>query len=49
MLGEKNFGDLNTSTDAELAALIQSGWDGQTPRPEITGNDLRHLIYFIRR
>jgi hypothetical protein len=50
MLGVgKNFDDLNTSTDAELAALIQSGWDGQTPRPEITGNDLRNLIYFIRR
>jgi len=50
MLGVgKNFDDLNTYTDAELAALIQSGGDGQTPRPEITGNDLRNLIYFLRR
>src|SRR5581483_4838002 len=36
-------------TDSALAAYIQSGFGGSVPRPEITGNDLRDLIYFIRR
>jgi hypothetical protein len=35
-------------SDAALAAYIQSGMGGSTPRPEITGNDMRDLIYFIR-
>jgi hypothetical protein len=35
--------------DQNLAAYIQSGMGGGTPRPEITGNDMRDLIYFIRR
>src|SRR5215469_9374535 len=35
-------------TDAALAAFIQSGMAGSTPRPEISGNDMRDLIYFIR-
>jgi len=35
--------------DQALAAYIQSGMDGSVPRPEITGNDMADLIYFIRR
>ena len=34
--------------DANLAAYIQQGFGGSVPRPEITGNDLRNLIFFIR-
>ncbi|MCI0528432.1 MAG: fibronectin type III domain-containing protein, partial [Nitrospira sp.] len=44
-----NFDDLASLSDAELTTLIQSGWGGQVPRPEITGKDLRDLIFFIRR
>lgn len=45
------FDSLNAAypTDAALATYIQSGLGGGTPRPEITGNDLRDLIYYIRR
>ncbi|MBV8293492.1 MAG: hypothetical protein JOY55_17070 [Mycobacterium sp.] len=40
----------NTTTgDAGLAEYIQAGFGGSVPRPEITGNDLRDLIYYIRR
>jgi hypothetical protein len=35
--------------DQALAAFIQSGMGGSVPRPEITGNALRDLIYYIRR
>src|SRR5271166_3428751 len=35
--------------DASLGAYIQSGCGGSVPRPEITGNDLIILIYYIRR
>jgi hypothetical protein len=35
--------------DQALAAYIQGGWGGTCPRPEITGNNLRDVIYFIRR
>jgi hypothetical protein len=35
--------------DASLGAYIRSGMGGRTPRPELTGNDLRDFIYFIRR
>jgi hypothetical protein len=35
--------------DQALAAFIQAGMGGSVPRPEITGNDLRDLIYYIRR
>jgi hypothetical protein len=36
-------------TDAQLGAYLQNGADGSVPRPELTGNDLRNVIYFIRR
>jgi hypothetical protein len=36
-------------TDAALGTFLQSGMGGSVPRPELTGNDLRDLIYFIRR
>jgi hypothetical protein len=35
--------------DASLGAFIQAGMGGAVPRPELTGNDLRDLIYYIRR
>ena len=35
--------------DVALANYIRSGFGGSVPRPEITGNDMRDLIYFIRR
>jgi hypothetical protein len=35
--------------DAALGAFIQAGMGGAVPRPEITGNDLRDYVYFIRR
>ena len=44
-----NFDDLALRTDEDLAAYIQNGMGGSVPRPEITGNDLRDLIYFIRK
>jgi hypothetical protein len=36
-------------SDAALGAYIQGGMAGSISRPEITGRDLRDLIYFIRR
>jgi hypothetical protein len=36
-------------TDAQLGAYLQAGAEGSVPRPELTGNDLRNLIYYIRR
>jgi hypothetical protein len=39
----------NFPTDAALAAFIQSGFGGVDPRPEITGDDLADVIYWIRR
>lgn len=47
-LGIQNFDDLESMTDAQLGAYIQAGMGGSVPRPEITGNDLRALIYHIR-
>jgi hypothetical protein len=35
--------------DASLGAYIQAGFGGLVPRPELTGDDLADLIYFIRR
>jgi len=32
-----------------LRAYIQAGMGGAVPRPEISGNDLHDLIYFMRR
>jgi len=45
----KNFDDLVAMSDTDLGAYLQSGAEGSVPRPEITGNDLRNLIYYIRR
>ena len=44
-----NFDDLVSMTDAQLASYLQSGAQGSVPRPELTGNDLRNVIYYIRR
>ena len=35
--------------DASLAAYIQGGMGGSVPRPELTGDDLSDMIYYIRR
>lgn len=50
-LGMPTFDDLQVlyPTDAALAAYIQAGMGGTIPRPEITGNDLRDMVYYIRR
>ncbi len=42
------FEDLVALTDVELAAYIQGGMGGSTARPEISGQDLAGLIYFLR-
>ena len=42
------YDDLGKLSDADLANFIRSGAGGSIPRPEITGVDLRDLIYFIR-
>jgi hypothetical protein len=56
--GLNTFEDLNAfypsttpgdSGDVALAAYIQGGMGGIVPRPEMTGNQLRDFIYFIRR
>jgi hypothetical protein len=44
-----NFDDLISMTDSQLASYLQGGADGSVPRPELTGNDLRNVIYYIRR
>jgi hypothetical protein len=44
-----NFDDMVSMTDAQLGAYLQVGADGSVPRPELTGNDLRNVIYYIRR
>jgi hypothetical protein len=44
-----NFDDLVSMTDAQLGTYLQNGADGSVPRPELTGNDLRNVIYYIRR
>jgi len=44
-----NFDDLVSMSDAQLASYLQSGAQGLVPRPELTGNDLRNVIYYIRR
>lgn len=35
--------------EGALANYIQNGLGGNIPRPELTGNDLRDFIYFLRR
>lgn len=44
-----NFDDMVSMTDAQLGAYLQSGAEGSVPRPELTGDDLRNVIYYIRR
>jgi hypothetical protein len=44
-----NFDDMVAMTDAQLGAYVQAGAEGSVPRPELTGNDLRNVIYYIRR
>lgn len=44
-----NFDDLVSMTDAQLSTYLQAGAEGSVPRPELTGNDLRNVIYYIRR
>jgi hypothetical protein len=48
--GGDTFDNLTDVTNATLAARITSnGWDSTTgARPEITGKDLRDLLYYIR-
>ena len=46
---QPNFDDLASVSDTDLTTMIQSGWGSGIPRPEITGNDLRDLLYYIRR
>ena len=49
--GPHTFEDLMSAypTDESLAGFIQSGMGGRVTRPELTGNDLRDFIYFVRR
>ena len=54
-LGHNDVGSVRTFDDlalelnnTQLAQAIQNGLDGVVRRPEISGNDLRDLIYFIR-
>lgn len=49
LLGLPNFDDLVSMSDADLLTYIQNGMGGYVKRFEITGNDARDLIYFIRR
>jgi hypothetical protein len=44
-----NFDDMVSMNDVQLATYLQGGAQGSVPRPELTGNDLRNLIYYIRR
>jgi hypothetical protein len=48
-VGARTFDELSVMTDAQIATYIQAGMGGLTPRPELTGNDLRDYIYYIRR
>ncbi len=49
--GTPTFDDLNATypTDDVFATFLQSGAGGIAPRPELTGKQLRDLIYYIRR
>lgn len=44
-----NFDDLVAMTDSQLGAYLQNGAEGSVARPELTGDDLRNVIYYIRR
>ncbi|OGD30828.1 hypothetical protein A2833_01375 [Candidatus Azambacteria bacterium RIFCSPHIGHO2_01_FULL_44_55] len=43
-----NFDDMAAMSDGQLTTYIQQGMGGAVPRPEISGEDLRALKYFIR-
>lgn len=45
----RTFDELNDLNDADLTTAIQAGLDGSIARPEITGDDLRDLIFYIRK
>src|SRR6266446_70756 len=49
--GKNTFKELNSTypRDTDLANFIRSGIGSSVQRPEITGNDMRDLTYFIRR
>jgi len=49
--GKNTFEELNSTypRDTDLANYIRSGIGSSVQRPEITGNDMRDLTYFIRR
>lgn len=47
-LGLPTFDELAFLDDNTLAAYIQAGMGGGTPRPEITGTNLCDLIFYIR-
>ena len=47
-IGQLNFDDMVGWTDAQLAEYIRGGMGGQVARPELTGDDLAAMIYFIR-
>ncbi len=49
LMSVPRFDDLVGLTDAALGDYIRKGAGGSVARPEITGEDLRALIYFIRR
>lgn len=44
-----NFDDLVAMPDSQLGTYFQNGAQGAVARPELTGNDLRNLIYYVRR
>ena len=46
-LGIPNADDLVTWNYTDLVNYIQAGMAGSIPRPEITGNDARALVYFL--
>ena len=45
----QNFDDMVSMSDAQLGSYLQNGAEGSVSRPELTGNDLRNVIYYIRR
>ncbi|MCB9030525.1 MAG: hypothetical protein H6619_05690 [Deltaproteobacteria bacterium] len=48
--GVLSFNDLANMTDSQIENIVRyQGIGGSVPRPEISGRDLRALIYYIRR
>jgi hypothetical protein len=44
-----SFEEIAQLTQAERYAFYQAGMIGSTPRPELTGNDLRNLDFYVMR